>query len=865
MWFRPRQDSDLQAEIEAHIHLEADRLIAEGMSPAEAQDAARRTFGNVALVQEKFYESRRWLVWEHLIRDLRYGSRMLWKSPAFTVAAAVTIALGVGANTAIFSLVDTVLLRSLPIEKPKELVLINSAGNSPRSGAAPYPCLARLPDSTPSFTGLAIFATDETRIEIDGMPEQVFGQVASGNYFDLIGVKPALGRLLNAQDEKLNPPIAVIGDRYWQRRFHRDPAVIGRSITVGNRTFTIAGVTPPEFVGLEPGRSVDVTTPIDTARSLEAYSGPWWFDVVARLKPGVSAIQAQAASDVAFAACMGDSGDSRLAVQPAAHGIDTLRRRFSAPLYALTGIVLLLLLLATVNVANLLLARGIGRSREFAIRLATGAGLVHLIRQLFTETLLLFALGAIPGIILGSWGVIAAEAMFAQGRRPITLDANLNWRVLAFSLVVTVVAALLASLFPVWSAFRRNPGRAIREGQARTSESRGSAAWMRTLVGFQVATSLVLLVGAITFVRTLANLSNVDPGFRNHDVLTMSIELPERSAGADNSTVWRRILEAVRGTPGIVRAGLCVFTPLSGRNTTAEVRMRGYQPARPGENTIRVNHVSEGYFETLGIELLRGRLLTSRDVEDALKVALINETAARLYFAGRDPIGLPLAFPRSGAADNTYRFVGIVRDTKHRNLREPSPRFAFLPIRQPGDAYRRLTLVIASGASDGPIDAIRSRLVGVQPGLLISEVITMRGQLHSTLLTERLLAGLSSVFAGLALILASVGLYGVLSYRIGQQRQSIGIRMALGAPPSEVVISVLRQSGRVIAVGLLCGLPAAFLTARTADSMLWGVKSSDASTYVTGVAILCLAGFLSAWLPARRASAIEPAEALRDG
>jgi hypothetical protein len=336
MWFRKRKDSDFHAEIEQHIRLEADRLIADGMPSAEAHATARRAFGNVVRVQETYYESRRWMWWAHVWRDLRFGLRLLRKSPAFTVAAVLTIALGVGANTAVFQLVDAVLLQSLAVESPKELVFIEPARTAPRSGAPPYPCLARLSDRANSFTGLAVYATDEMRIEIDGRPEAVFGQVATANYFDLLGVKPALGRLLEPNDDRL----VVIGSRYWERRFNRDPGVLGKSIVIGQRIFTIAGVTAPDFQGVEPGRPVDLTIPIDTADGIQTYVGPWWFDAIARLKSGVSASGAQAAANGVYHACMLDSGARIQAGRPAlpwldltsaAYGTGTLRGRFSKP------------------------------------------------------------------------------------------------------------------------------------------------------------------------------------------------------------------------------------------------------------------------------------------------------------------------------------------------------------------------------------------------------------------------------------------------------------------------------------------------------------------------------------------------------
>lgn len=878
MWFRRRTARDFHAEIESHLRLEADRLMADGMPPDEAEAVARRTFGNVTMAQERFHEGQRWLWWHQMGQDLRYGLRSLQRNPAFTSAAILTIALGVGANTAVFSFMDAVLLRSLPVTHPNELVFLEMAGAAGTSGPPSYPCFVRLRTEASAFSGLTAFSGDELRIEIDGQPEQIMGQAASGNYFDLLGVKPALGRLLRAEDEQLNPPVAVISERYWRKRFGGDPGVIGKAISYHKQTFTIAGVTPTKFFGLQPGSPVDITFPISTERKLMSDSGAFWLQgIIARLKTGIPGATAQAEADAVFQSFRSSSrlpADlitkyfHHLEVQPAGRGMDILRRRFSKPLYALMGIVGLLLLLATANIANLLLARGISRGREFAIRLAAGAGRARIMRQLLTETLLLFCLGAVPGVLLAGWGVGSIETLFREGRRAITLETNLNERVLVFSLIVTLLAGLMAGLLPAWYSFRTDPEQAIKEGQARASESRGSARLMHTLVAFQVGLSLVLLVGAVTFVRTLANLRHVDPGFQNEDVLTMSVQLP--TGYADIKTFlafWSRALEAVRGLPGVRVAAVSTLTPLSGRDRGTLVRIGGYDPPTSEDAAIHINQVSEGYFEALGIALLRGRLLTDKDAEWVAPVALINESAARQYFGRRDPIGKSLEFFRNGKY-SACQVVGIVRDTKHMNLREASARFAFLPMRQPRDVEQRVTLIVAPKMSQGEmalLTPIRKALVKIDPGILISDVITLRRQLASTLLTERLLSGVSSVFGVLATILASIGLYGVLSYRIGRQHQAIGIKMALGATPSFIVLSVLRQSNLVVVLGLLAGAPFAFMAARMSDTMLWGVTASDPMLYIACAGLLWLVGIASAYLPARRASGIEPAEALRQG
>lgn len=878
MPLRKRPGSDFHSEIESHIRLEADRLIEEGMSSGDALTAARRAFGNVTQLEERFYESQRCLWFDQFLQDLRFGWRSLRKTPSFTLAAALTVALGAGANTAVFSLMDAVLLRTLPVSNPRQLVFLETAGAAGPSGAPPYPCFVRLRAETKSFTALAAFSADELRIEIAGRPEQVMGQVASGNYFDLLGVKPLLGRLLSAADENLDPPVAVISERYWRKRFGADPAVLGTPISFRNRTFLIAGVTPAEFYGLQPGSPVDITFPITLEqRLLTDSSALWLHGIVARLKPGADPTAAQAESDVIYRSFLAGTrypADlvakhfQRLEARSAAQGLDTLRRRFSKPLWALLGIAGLVLLLAAANIANLLLARGISRGREFAIRLAAGAGRARILRQSLTETLLLFTLGAIPGLYFANWGAHAIGMLFREGRRSITIEPNLNWHVLAFALAITLLAALGAGLLPAWRVYRTGLDQAIREGQPRTGESRRTVTLAHGIVAFQVALSLILLVVAAIFVQTLANLRHIDRGFANQDVLTMSMQLPGDNVDRRASTAaWSRVLDAVRSIPGVRSAAVSTFTPLSGRDRGALVQVRGYTPPGSEDAAIHINQVSEGYFETLGTSLLRGRMFTDRDSEASTRVALINEAAARHFFGDRDPIGEPIGLLRKGDAD-TYRIVGVVRDTSHIHLRETAARFAFLPIRQPRDPERRVTLLATPqfpGGESALLEPVRKAVAQADPGILISDVITLRRQIDSTLLTERLLSGLSAAFGFLAILLASIGLYGVLSYRISRQSQSIGIRMALGATPSSIARSVLRQCALVLAVGLLAGLPFAYAAARLANAMLWGIEAGNPLIYLACAGLLSLCAIASAWLPARRASAIEPAAALRHG
>jgi predicted permease len=870
-----RSDDDFRAEIQAHIRLEMDRLISEGLSPKDAEAAARRTFGNVTAAEERFYQSQRWMWLDQLRQDLRYGFRSLSKSPGFTLAAALTIALGIGANTAVFSLLDAVLLRSLPVENPKELIFLEASGSAGRSGAPPYPYFSRLRSETRTLSGLAAFSVDEGRFEIDGRPEQVMGQVASENYFSLLGIKPLLGRVFSAEDARLNPPVAVISERYWRRRFGADPAVIGKTIRSGAGPLVIVGVTPAAFFGLQPGTYVDITIPISSEGTLvKDATALWLHGIVGRLKSGSSLDQARAEADVLYRSFMSSSSYPadlvaqrfhHMEADSAARGAEGLRRRFTQPLYALVGIAALVLLLAVANIANLLLSRGIARSREFAIRLATGAGGSRILRQLLTETMLLFLLGGLPGVALARWGFTAVDGLFREGRRAVEVDATLNWRVLAFSFAITLASGLIAGLFPAWRAFRLNHERAIREANTRAGESRGASRLAQGLVSFQVGLSMVLLVGALLFAGTLRSLRNFDPGFRHEGVLTLSMRSPEGYTNDRSMALWSRALETVRLVSGVRSAAVANYTPLSGRDRGALVQVRGYQPATSQDATVHTNQVSEGYFESLGMTLMRGRLLSESDAQGAPKAVVINEAAARKFFAARDPLGESLEFIRNGTG-LSYRIVGVVRDASHISLREEPQRFAFLPMRQPRDMEQRVTLVIRTGVPGRELDllpAVRSTIASVDPGILISDVITMSRQFESTLLTERLLAGLSIAFGLLALLLAAVGLFGVLSYRVSRQRHAIGIRIALGASPRGVVGSFLWESTRLVAAGLLVGLPFAIIGARGAEKMLWGVKAGKPAIYAGACLLLAVVGLLSAYVPACRAAAVDPAEVLR--
>jgi predicted permease len=715
---------------------------------------------------------------------------------------------------------------------------------------------------------MAAFAGDELKLEVAGGVEQVFGQVASGSYFELLGLQPAAGRLLRPDDDRLDPPVAVIGHGYWLRRFGGAPDAIGRTLSHRDRAYTIVGVTPPRFRGLHPGREVDVTLPITQERGLLADGGAWWFEAVARLRPRTSREQAAAQADAVFQSYMKDRAGSaavrlehfdHVELAPAGRGLEPLRSRFARPLLLLTLVAGVVLLAACANLGSLLLARGAAREKELAIRLATGAGQGRLLRQLLTETLLLFFLGACAGLVVAHLAIEGLTGFFAVGRSPIQLDVHYDWKLAGFAAGIALAAGLLTGL---WPALRGERRAAIQAGGSRLAGSRGVERAGRLLVTVQVALALVLAVTAALFVKTMANLRAVDLGFSRTQVLSLSLDPVLTGAPATElrEQFWQRALERVRALPGVEAASLSVLTPLSGRDTGKSVSAPGFTPQSDAERMVRLNHVSEDYFRTFGVRLTRGRDFTRGDARPAAKVAILNETAARTYFGTRDPIGESLGFGRSVV----YRVVGVVEDTRHRSLREPSQRFAYVPLWQPLDALTRITLAVSSAEPQAALARSVSREVkAIHPNTLVSDVIAVEDQIDATLLSERLLSTLATAFATLALSLSAIGLFGTLSYSVARRTAEFGVRMALGAGPARIAWSVVRETLLRVVAGLALGLPAALVASSAARALLFGVAPADPDAYLAAAAALTTVAGLAAWLPARRAASIDPCDALR--
>jgi putative ABC transport system permease protein len=813
-----------------------------------------------------------------LWQDLRYGARMLWKNKGFTVVAALSLALGIGANTAIFSLIDAVLLKMLPVKQPEQLYFIHNVG--PRGsggGAPPYPCFERFRDQNQSFTGLAVFTGFGKRLRIDGQLEEVGGQIVSGNYFSLLGINAVLGRAFGPADDAMpgkggpDGLVAVISYNYWTSRFGRAPSVIGKVLQLGNDPVTIIGVAPPHFYGLVPGSNPNIWLPMMTAGAESlASKETWWLNAVGRVKPGVAIEQARAELDTIFQSYMdGTSMNAearresfnRIDLRPASRGLDDLRRQFSQPLLALMAIVALALLIACANVANLLLARATARRKEFALRLALGASRFRLLRQVLTESLLLVTLGGLLGLLFARWGSAFLAGFFATGRGRIFVNLPLDYRVLLFTAAVALLTGLLFGLAPALQATRNEPNSALKDGAGASARSR----FGKALVVAQVAISLLLLVGAGLFMRTLHNLKTIDAGFRPEGVMTMGVNPPDGAYEGERLTgLWKDVLARVERLPGVRSASLTTLSPLSRADRGIAIDVAGFSPGSDRDKGIRLNQVSPGYFQTFGVPIVQGRSFTAADNETAPRVALLNEEAVRFYFGARSPLGAQIRFAQREWLATPYEIVGVVKDARNRNLRESDRRTIYLPITQARDRLPRLTLAVrADGKPTELTSAISNELRAIGPDILLTNIATLNEQVDQSLSQERLLATLSLFFGLLALLLACIGLYGVTKLDVARRTNEIGIRMALGASANRVVRLVLRETLLLVALGLTLGLGAALATMRWLESLLFDLKPHDPLTIGLAALVLLTVAAVAGYLPARRAARVDPLDSLR--
>jgi predicted permease len=826
---------------------------------------------------------------DELRGDVSYAIRLLRRSPAFTIVALLSLALGIGANTAIFSLIDTVLLKTLPVEDPQRLFFVdNSGGKSGGSNGPPYPCFERLRDHNRFFSAIAAFSPRRFKVTIDGVPERVRGQYASGSYFGLLGVRAIHGRVLTPADDAEpgrggpDGPVAVISDAFWARRFDRNPSVVGKSIQVGAQWVTIVGVTPPGFSGLQAGSPLDITVPMMLIEQGLQSTQSWWMSVIGRVAPGATVEQARADLHSLWDAYMTDVGlppgsrareyFSGIVLVPAARGANGLRRTYSEPLLIVMGIVGVVLLIGCANVANLLLARATARQNEIAVRLAIGASRGRLIRQLLTEGIVLVLLGAAAGWLFARWGASFLVAVLAGPAQNVIVEPRFDLRVLGFTAGVAIATALLFSLAPALRATHvdaAKPGSDVRL----TPRNRLGGA----LVVSQVMLSVLLLCGAALFVRTLYNLKAVDFGFDRGGILTMQVEatVPERiitpkapaEIRADHArlgAIWRGFMERVQQLPGVSSAAIAAgMSPLTGSIRGIKIEIDGSAPGPVKDRGIRINHVTDRYFETTGIRLLAGRLFTPRDQAGSLRVAILNETAARAYFGTESPLGRRVSFPGQRVPDPS-EIVGVVADARYQDLRTPDSQMIYVPVEQAIDPITDVN-VFVRGAGDLTrlVPSIRGSVAETVPGGFLSGITTIEQQVNMSLVRERMLALLATFFAGLALLLACIGLYGVMAYRVARRTREIGIRIAIGARQQSVVWLMVRETLLLVAIGAALGTLASLGVNRFITAQLFGVTPRDPAALAVALALLGCVTLIAGYIPARHASRIDPVKALR--
>jgi predicted permease len=877
---------NLDEDIADHIDRETQENIERGMTPKEARYAALRKFGNVTRVIEDTRE-----VWgfgwtEQLLQDVRYGLRMLGRSPGFASVAILTLALGIGANTAIFSLINTVVLRQLAVEDPKQLVeLVSQYPGEPRNYSFSWQSYEHFRDHNHVFSGLVGVSDSRVNLRSEGGElETVDGEYVVGSLFPVLGVKPAIGRLIGPELNRAgsaDSAVAVVSWSYWKNRFNLDPAILGKRLIVDDVPLTIVGVTPREFSGLQVGIKPDVWLPVEVKPINDALTPQYRrsLKLMGRLKPGVSIEQARAEVAVLFEWTIDQMTKSsedpllrqlKSGVEPAGAGFSRLRDVFEKPLLSLMGIVGLLLILACTNVSSMLLARAAARGREMALRVSLGAGRFRLLRQVLTESLLLSAAGGLPGVVLAYFGAAALVRVMASGRRLIGLPGDvriqvqLDARVLLFTITVAVLTGVLFGLAPAWNAFSPAPASSLREIKE-SGDTRLRRLFGKGLVVGQVALSVVLLSLAGLFIRNLSMLENLDLGFRRDHVLLVTLD-PEGSgyAGEGLSHAYRQLLGRFETIPGVQSATLSGSTPISGAGAASFAIVEGYQERAEDRRYVSINWIAPKYFETLKTPILAGRDFRFED-QGGPRVAIINQAMARYYFGDSDPIGKHIALDRDWkgfGVDKPYEIVGLVGDAKYYEIRETWPRTVYFNAFREGNVSSKFALrTSVDPAAVAP--EVRRMVREVLKTVRVESLTTLAEQVDASILTERVIAALSGLLGGLGALLAAIGLYGLLGYTVARRINEIGVRMALGASRSAVTQMVLKDALGMVSAGLVIGAPLAFWGKGLAAHLIEGPSAESAAPIVFGAVAMIAIALLAAYMPARRASRVDPMEALR--
>ena len=874
-----RSDAELNDDIQAHLDLLTGEYIDRGFSPDDARAAARRAFGGVTQMQEAYRDQRGSPFLDALIQDVRYAGRLLRRDPGFTIVAVASLAVGIGASTAAFSVFNAVMLRPLPVTEPQQLVLLKPQRRGGRFVLF-NPAFEQLRREQRTLTGLfAVNNEPFLKVTFDdgATPTYVRASLVSGNYFSVLGLSPSLGRLFMERDDDLPASgdaacSAVISHQLWTRRFQESPDTIHRTLRVRERVCAIVGVAPPTFSGHEVGYAPEVwlpLRPLTDRKLLESSRMAFFSGVMGRLAPGVDISQAEADLTAVYQRTQSNdpqarSTDFRMHVAPGAQGLDGMRNRFGTPLTIVLAVVAVVLVIAATNVANLLLARGAARLPELSTRAALGASRGRLVRQLATEGTALAGLGGLLGAIL-AWLATPTAAWLVSG----TLDATVDQRVIVVAIATTLMAALLAGVLPALrlSQATLHAGMA-REG--RTTIGHGQRL-TRCLVAAQLALSLLLVTAAGLLLRTMVYLAGIDRGFQPEHVVMLEVhdETPGSSFGAVDTAeqkarraaLYQTLDERLNTIPG-VRAASVSWLGLFSANDLWLPLIDADQPdSRP---MSRIDYVSARYFETMGMQIVRGRGFTDRDREGTERVAVVNGTLARTRFGGRDALGRRLAQDYTGEQHRPFTIVGIVRDSRYNDLREDQTRpMMWVPIAQAPFRITSVALRAEPGTEALVARQAEAALRATDNQLMVRKITTLSAQVDQNTARERLLLGLSSGFGGLAVLLAAVGLYGTLAYAVSRRTREIGVRLAFGAQPHSVLRMILGDALKLVATALVVGVPMAVAAGYSLRAFLFGVSPLDPAAIVAACALLAGVALLAAYVPARRAAAVDPIVALR--
>ena len=867
-----RIDAEVAEELETHRLMAQQRALDNGTADAVA--ASRRAMGNVTLARED--ARAQWIApWlDSVWQDGRYALRMFRRAPAFTGAFVLVMALGVGATTAVFALLDGLVLRDLPVSRPDRLVYFSSPSFS-------YPIFTGIQTrGVGVLEKLAAWSVEDEYVAWTQQLEPSEVLTASGGFYDALGVTAVVGRTFPDADDRIGGGpegrVAVISYSAWQRRYGGDPTVVGRTVRIGTNTYTIVGVTPAAFFGVAPGVAPEITIPLTSnARpsSLQSATSSW-VHLIGRLRDGVSLAQANTALRQFWPAVLEDSAGAKVpanrrdsflgrqtSLESARAGFSRVRNRFEKPLWFLFGLVALLLVVATASAANLLLARSVARRREIAVRLAIGAGRARLVRQMLTESMVLTTIAAGAGLLIAKWGAGSLLALMTTREQIITLDAGIRGRVLLFSLALAAITSAVCSVIPAFRATRVDPAAGLKSeiGTLRTLGS--GPVTGRTIVAAQVAVSVLLLASATLFVRSLYGVLSTTAGV-DRQVLVLTADAEAAGYEGDRAvTYYQQLLERVRNVPGVAAASLSMYPPLSGDDGawTQNVGLDGAAPGTDAASVVYFNTVSSDFFRTTGMTLLGGRDIAATDNASTVPVAVVNETLVKRFLPGRDPIGRQITMARADDR-KSLQIVGVVSDAKYQRLQEEPRAVAYLPWTQ--QRVENMFLELRAGSPAAASEAVR-REAGSIDGVVPVQLQTVSERIREALVTERVLATLAALLACAAAGLACAGLYGLLSYAVVRQTREIGLRLALGAHPRSVTRKVLTDSLLLTGIGVVLGLGGALALGRFAGGLVFQLAPTDLACIAAAAAVMLAVAALASAVPAWRAARIDPVVALK--